>query len=185
VHQEGAGPAETFWAGLGAIRREAFAEVGGFDAELYPLPSIEDVELGARLFRRGARLVLDPALQGTHLKRWTLTAMVRTDLWARGVPWVELLLAERHSTTLNLGWRHRASAFASVAAAVSLLQRRSRTATVSLIVLVALNSSFYRLLLRRRGPLEATLGVGLHAVHHVTGAISVPVGVAHYLRREL
>ncbi|MGH7896935.1 MAG: acetone carboxylase subunit gamma, partial [Candidatus Binatia bacterium] len=32
VHQEGAGPATTFWAGLGAIRREAFERVGGFDA---------------------------------------------------------------------------------------------------------------------------------------------------------
>jgi glycosyltransferase involved in cell wall biosynthesis len=31
VHHEGAGLATTFWAGLGAIRRERFLELGGFD----------------------------------------------------------------------------------------------------------------------------------------------------------
>jgi cellulose synthase/poly-beta-1,6-N-acetylglucosamine synthase-like glycosyltransferase len=183
VHQEGAGPAETFWAGLGAIRSEAFATAGGFDAERYLVPSIEDVELGARLHAQGARIVLDPDLQGTHLKSWRLPGMVRTDFWARGVPWVELLLDEGHSATLNLGWRHRASAVASVAAALSLLRGRPRAAAGSLVVLVALNGPFYRLLLRRRGPLEAGLGVGLHTVHHVTGALSVPVGIARYLTR--
>jgi Glycosyl transferase family 2 len=183
VHQEGAGPAETFWAGLGAIRSDAFAAVGGFDAERYPLPSIEDVELGARLHGRGARVVLDPELLGTHLKKWTLPVMVRTDFWARGVPWVELLLDEGQSTALNLGWRHRASAVASVVAALSLLRGKPRLAAGSLAALVALNGPFYRLLLRRRGPLEASLGVGLHAVHHVTGALAVPVGIARYLSR--
>ena len=184
VHQEGAGPAETFWAGLGAIRSDAFAEVGGFDAERYPAPSIEDVELGARLHARGAGIVLDPDLQGTHLKGWTLLGMVHTDLWARGVPWVELLLDEGHSTALNLGWRHRASAIASLAAVLFVLRGRPRAAAGSLATLVALNGSFYQLLLRRRGTLEACLGVGLHAVHHLMGALSVPVGIARYLRRD-
>ena len=182
VHQEGAGAAETFWAGLGAIRREVFAEIGGFDAERYPTPSIEDVELGARLNARQARIVLDANLLGTHLKAWTLPGMIRTDLWARGVPWVELLLDEGHSTVLNLGWRHRASAITSVAAALALLRGRPRAAAGSLAVLVVLNLPFYRLLLRRRGPAEAGLGVGLHAAHHVTGVLSVPVGVFRYLR---
>lgn len=49
VHQQAAGPAATFWAGLGAVRREAFLSVGGFDPERYPTASIEDIELGTRL----------------------------------------------------------------------------------------------------------------------------------------
>ena len=61
--------------------------------------------------------MLDPAIQGTHLKAWTLRSMVRTDFARRGVPWVALLLRSGHlrstaATTLNLGWRHRASAAA-------------------------------------------------------------------------
>ena len=92
VHHRGAGPASTFWSGLGAIRRDAFLAAGGFDGERFPHPSIEDVDLGARLVADGARIVLDPAIQGTHLKAWTLRSMVRTDFARRGVPWVALLL---------------------------------------------------------------------------------------------
>jgi Glycosyl transferase family 2 len=95
VHHRGAGPASTFWSGLGAIRRDAFLAAGGFDGERFPHPSIEDVDLGARLVAGGARIVLDPAIQGTHLKAWTLRSMVRTDFARRGVPWVALLLRSR------------------------------------------------------------------------------------------
>jgi GT2 family glycosyltransferase len=183
VHQQGAGPATTFWAGLGAVRREAFEEVGGFDAERYPRPSVEDIDLGVRLATNGHRIELDPAIQGTHLKAWTLRTMLESDFRDRGVPWVELLL--RHGTgsaALNLGWRHRLSALASVAAAVSMVRGRPRGLVWSMAALVALNASFYALLVRRRGRREAAAGVGLHVVHHLAGAASVPVGVAKHLR---
>jgi GT2 family glycosyltransferase len=177
VHHEAAGPASTFWAGIGAVRRDAFDQVGGFDAERYAVPSIEDVELGMRLADAGARIELDPSIQGTHLKRWSLAAMARTDLLRRGVPWVALLIERREaSTTLNLGWRHRASALASLAGIGALLARRPGLAAAAVLTLVALNGSFYGLLLRTRGPLEAGAGVGLHLVHHALGAAAVPAG---------
>jgi hypothetical protein len=185
VHQQGAGGAATFWAGLGAIRRETFEAVGGFDADRYLGPSIEDIELGARLSARGARIVLDPAVQGTHLKSWSLGEMVRTDLVARGVPWIELLLAGDASTSaLNLGWRHRLSAVVSVAGAGALVLRRPKASAAALGVLVALNASFYALLARRRGAVQAASGVGLHAVHHLTGVASVPAGVVSFALRR-
>jgi GT2 family glycosyltransferase len=183
VHQQGAGMAATFWAGLGAVRAEAFTAAGGFDVERYPLPSVEDIDLGARLAANGARIVLDPRLQGTHLKEWTLESMVRNDFGRRGVPWVELLLRHgRGGSELNLGWRHRASAAASLAALLALLRGRPGVAAGSLALLVPLNADFYELLWRRRGAAEAATGIGLHAVHHVTGALSVPFGVLRYLR---
>src|SRR5581483_8555183 len=64
VHQSGAGPATTFWAGLGAVRRDAFEAVGGFDAERYLVPSVEDIDLGTRLVAAGRRIELDPSVQG-------------------------------------------------------------------------------------------------------------------------
>jgi hypothetical protein len=70
-----------------------------------------------------------------------------------------------------------------VAAALSVLGGRWRRAVVALGVLVALNHSFYALLARRRGRLEAVTGVGLHALHHVTGALSVPIALLEHLRR--
>jgi hypothetical protein len=183
VHQQGAGRATTFWAGLGAMRAEAFHAAGGFDAKRYRLPSVEDIELGTRIVRGGGRIVLDPALQGTHLKEWTLGSMVRTDFRQRGIPWAELLLGGgMDAGALNLGWHHRASAAVSLWAAVSIVRGRKTAAVGSLLALAALNAPLYDLIRRRRGAGQATLGVGLHAVHHVTGAAAAAVAVGRHLR---
>jgi hypothetical protein len=185
VHQRSAGSASTFWAGLGAVRREAFADVGGFDSGLFPDSSIEDVELGMRIAASGRQLTLDPNLQGTHLKRWSLGTMIRTDVGRRAVPWVMLLARTGAApTVLNLGWRHRFSAGASVALAASVISRRPQTAAAALGLLVALNTSFYGLLLKRRGPVQASVGVGLHVLHHLTAVCAVPIGLVVHLRER-
>jgi GT2 family glycosyltransferase len=184
VHSESAGDADTFWAGLGAVRREAFEAVGGFD-ERYEHPSVEDVELGLRLADRGFRLCLDPSVRGTHLKAWTLGEMVRTDVLRRGAPWVALLLERRRvPTSLNLGWRHRASAVASLVGALALLRGRPRALLGAAAVLVALNGRLYALVARRRGPAAGVAAVGLHALHHLCGVVAVPLGLATYLSRS-
>lgn len=183
VHQEAAGPASTFWAGIGAVRRDAFERVGGFDQERFERPSVEDIELGMRLAADGARIVLDPEVQGTHLKRWTLAQMVETDLFRRGIPWVELLLESRTApSTLNLGWRHRLSTLAVLLGCTGLVARRPRIVAGSFGALVLLNYSFYTLIARRRGSQEALAGIGLHSLHHLTAAASVPVAL---IRRGL
>jgi len=179
VHLGGAGPAETFWTGLGAVRRDAFLEVGGFDEARFPHPSVEDIELGGRLRQRGGTIVLDPAIQGTHLKRWTLRSMIHTDFARRGVPWVALQVRNRRlSGALNLGWRHRCSALAVLATLLALVLRSPVVALGSVGAFVALNHAFYRLLVRRRGPLDALLGVALHGVHHLVAVAAVPAGIA-------
>lgn len=183
VHTTSPGPATTFWAGLGAVRRDAFLASGGFDAQRYARPSIEDIELGMRLADSGARILLEPQIRGTHLKAWTLYRMLETDLLRRGIPWVRLL-AERGggSRALNLGWRHRLSTAAAISGAAALITRRFRAATVAGASFIGLNASFYALLVRRRGPIEGAAGVGLHALHHLTAAAAVPIGLlAHVL----
>jgi GT2 family glycosyltransferase len=186
VHQSSPGPAQTFWSGLGAVRRDTFLAAGGFDAARFPLPSVEDIDLGARLAAAGARIELDPAIQGTHLKAWTLRSMVVTDFARRGVPWVALQLRSggHGSAALNLGWRHRVSALASLAAVLGVASRRPGVSVAAVGVLLGLNQAFYRLLARRRGPGEAVLGVGLHALHHLTAITSVPFGIAAHLRER-
>lgn len=179
VHQTGAGPAETFWTGLGAVRRTSFLAAGGFDEDRYPHPSIEDIDLGHRLTARGARVLLDPAIQGTHLKAWTLRSMLWTDFARRGVPWVALQLRDRRlSTALNCGWRHRLSAascaFGTAFAAVGL----PVLALVAVATLLGLNHGFYALLARRLGPVQALAGVALHGAHHLVAVAAIPVGVA-------
>ena len=185
VHQRGAGPADTFWAGLGAVGREPFAHAGGFDAERYPAPSIEDIELGMRLSAAGGRIRLDPAIQGTHLKSWSLSTMIRTDYASRGLPWSRLLLSSGSpSSSLNLGWRHRASALASAAVAAGLVLRRPRLLVAALASLLVLNGPFYALLWRRRGPPQAAAGVGLHVLHHLTGLAAAASAVLEAARDQ-
>ena len=180
VHQRSPGEARTFWTGLGAVRRTAFAAVGGFDPGLRYL---EDVDFGMRLSADGYRVVLDPAIQGKHLKRWSLWEMVRTDFVGRGIPWVELLLRHRHSTgVLNLDWRHRLSALASLLGVLALVRRRPGLLAACAAALVVVNRDFYRVLLDRRGLGATATGVVLHAVHHLVGIAAVPFGVIRYLR---
>lgn len=182
VHAGAAGEAETFWAGLGAVRRDAFEASGGFDAAAFPQPSVEDIELGMRLRRHGSRILLDPRIRGRHLKRWTVPSMVRTDFGRRGVPWVRLLLREgSDSTALNLDWRRRLSAAASAALLAALLSRRPRTAAAALLASLALDSDLYALLARRGGPPLLLAGIGLHQLHQLTAAASVPAALVLHL----
>lgn len=181
VHHAGAGAASTFWAGLGAIRRADFDAHSGFT--VHP---IEDIEMGMRIARGGARIVLDPTIQGTHLKNWSLYDMLRTDLLVRGIPWVRLLLENRGSPALsglNLGWSHRLSALACVGFVLSLLLLNLYIALFSVAVLVTMNRSFYAFLVRREGVLRAVVSIALHALHLLVAVAAVPLGIFQHVRR--
>ncbi|MEX2449191.1 MAG: glycosyltransferase [Solirubrobacterales bacterium] len=179
VHVTSPGEADTFWAGLGAVRRDEFEALGGFDAERFRQPSVEDIELGMRLRERGARIVLDPAIRGRHLKSWTAWTMVRTDFARRGVPWARLLLAGgRGRGALNLGWRHRASAGAAVLLVFATLARRPRTALAAASGVAAINRGFYLLLLRRGGLPLLGAGIALHLVHQLVAVAALPAALA-------
>jgi glycosyltransferase involved in cell wall biosynthesis len=183
------GPVSTFWTGLGAIRRDAFESASGFDDDLrWPRQSrdqrdfMADVSLGIRLAEAGHRLVLDPGIQGTHAKRWTLSQMVYTDFLLRGVPWVRLLLRRKHAPSyLNLGWRHRISALVSLLSIGALFRRRAARFAAMLTALVVLNRAFYMLLLRRRGPAQAVAGIFVHIIHHLASLASLFAGIAIHL----
>jgi glycosyltransferase involved in cell wall biosynthesis len=109
VHQNASSEASTFWSGCGAIRREVFLDMSGFDAS-YKRPAIEDIELGYRLRRAKRRIVLDRDLRVKHLKKWTFWGLLKTDVLDRGIPWTELILRDqRMPNDLNLEISQRVS----------------------------------------------------------------------------
>jgi glycosyltransferase involved in cell wall biosynthesis len=109
VHHNSRHEACTFWSGCGAIRKAIFLEHSGFD-ESYDRPAIEDIELGYRLTRAHQKLLLDPEIAVKHLKRWSFTNLVKTDICDRGIPWTELILRDRLlPNDLNLQLSQRVS----------------------------------------------------------------------------
>ncbi len=157
VHQTGGEEAFTFWAGCGAIRREVFESMGGFDAS-YAEPSIEDIELGYRLKAAGHRIRLRKDLQVKHLKRWTAVSLVKTDFFRRALPWSELILRQKNlANDLNINSASRLSVVCvylltlSLAAAPWFHQTLMLAAACTLALLV-INQHFYRFFLRKRGP---------------------------------
>ena len=101
VHQTAREDASTFWSGCGAIRRDVFLSLGGFDPA-YDEPAIEDIELGYRLRVAGHRIRLCKTLQVKHLKRWTLMSLLRADVSKRALPWSALILKRGFIDDLNV-----------------------------------------------------------------------------------
>lgn len=113
VHQASSPDAVTFWAGCGAIRKEAFEEAGGFNSLRFPTASIEDVELGIRMKQRGCKIRLVKRLQGKHLKKWTMGSMIRTDIFRRAIPWTQLIFQTKAIPEISTSRQHPEPALCS------------------------------------------------------------------------
>jgi len=194
THTSHPGAATTFWAGCGAVRRQPFLALGGFDARAYTRPAIEDIEFGLRLSDAGGRIELDPAIQGTHHKRWSFGQMVRTDINQRAIPWSRLLWQRRElPATLNLSPASRFSGIASLLLFIALAAALAIPALGGwalalaggcLGLLLLLNRAFYALLLRRCGPLEALVGVGLHAFYLAYSSLTLGLVTGDQILRQ-
>jgi GT2 family glycosyltransferase len=171
-HREAEGPAATFWAGCGAIRKADFVAAGGFDAARYPHPSIEDIELGMRLVESGRAIWLAPDVQATHLKVWRLPNLLHTEIFRRALPWSRLLHARSgRGATLNVRPAERLRALLAIAlfASIPLAAFGIAPAWAPLALLaaaLAANVDLFRLFRRRRGMLFALGGLLFHQVYY-------------------
>ncbi|NIQ00769.1 MAG: glycosyltransferase, partial [Nitrospinaceae bacterium] len=159
-----------FWTGCGAVRREAFSRVGGFDPALL---SLEDIELGHRLRQAGGRVSLLPDLQCTHLKEWRFIDLIYTEIFCGALPWSRLMLSKTgmvNDLRVSFGERFRALLaglwLGDVPAVVLGIVPGE-----SLIVLSALvgfmNRNFWRYLSRRKGPGFALAALLYHQVYYL------------------
>ena len=175
-HFREAGEADTFWAGCGAVRKDAFLATGSFDAARYRHPSIEDIEFGFRLRQRGLRIVLAPGLQGTHLKIWRLGNLLHTDIFRRALPWSRLIHARSGlPDALNVGIGERFNAVVAAGLVLSLVLAGARLVPASMplavLVLVGVaNRRMFDLFRRARGPLFAVGGVAFHQIYYLYGS---------------
>ena len=189
VHQRSKREAQTFWAGLGAVRAEAFAAVDGFD-ERFRFPCVEDIDLGYRMRSAGFDIVLDARIRGQHLKRWTFWSSVRSDVFDRGIPWTQLL--ERYGTMpddLNLTVRYRACVIVAYLMVLTLLgaaiQPWLLVATAALLAtLWWLDAPFYKFFVGQRGWLFTLRWFPFHVLHHLCNGLSFAAGTLLYRIRR-
>jgi glycosyltransferase involved in cell wall biosynthesis len=178
VHQNGNSEASTFWAGCGAIRRSVFEAVDGFNERRFQRPSIEDIELGYRLRQSGYRILLDKSLQGTHLKRWTLWSVIRTDIQCRAIPWARLMLeTDRTPNDLNIKTAQRVSGVLVVLSCLFLALAPLKLealglAGLTMIGVVILNRELYGFFLKRRGLWFAGACIPLHFLYFFYSTLS-------------
>jgi glycosyltransferase involved in cell wall biosynthesis len=178
VHQHASTEATTFWAGCGAIYRDIFLAVGGFDQNRYREPAIEDIELGYRLKRKGYHILLNKALQVKHLKLWKLGSLLRVDIFARAIPWSKLILERRQMINdLNLQISQRISS-GLVGLSLAILPfsffkpQLFYFITVSLAIIFALNHELYRFFLNRKGWKFLILAFPLHLFYYLYSGVA-------------
>ena len=183
VHQQGKIDASTFWSGCGAIRREIFLAMGGFNEHLYERPSIEDIELGYRLQAAGHRVQLEKLLQVKHMKQWTPRQMLITDVRDRALPWTRLILQGGGvPNDLNLNISQRLSTVAAFAGLVglgfALFSRWSWLLVfLAMLLLVWLNGSFYQFLWHKRGLSFTLLALPWHWLYFIYSGATFLAGV--------
>ena len=183
VHQRGARDATTFWSGIGLIERAVFLEVGGYDAERYAHPSIEDIDLGVRLVQRGHRIRLVPEALGTHCKDWSLWRVWHTDVVRRAWPWSRLIASgQTRGVDLNVAADERITA--AIALSIPLLLVASwfeplALAAASLAVFAYLyrNRAFFGFLATRLSLSGLVAGVAMHWCYHIYASVTFVVAL--------
>lgn len=185
THQQASEEASTFWGACGAIRRDIFLKMGGFD-ESYRLPSVEDIELGYRLKGSGYQIKLCQDIQVKHLKRWGIISLIKTDFFCRALPWTKLILEHnRFINDLNLNWTNRASVILVYALLLSfcLLWWWTNVAFLSagiIFVLLTINYSVYRFFWEKRGWLFAVKVIPWHWLYYFYSGLAFVIGMLRY-----
>jgi glycosyltransferase involved in cell wall biosynthesis len=185
THQNSQANASHFWSGIGAIRLSVFNELGGFDQGKYSR-AIEDVELGYRLRKNGYTILLDRAIQGKHLKRWSIWSMVYTDLFIRAIPWTLLLLEQKNMPSdFSLGFKQRASVATAWLIPLFLLMSIFipglwLLASICIFGFIWLNLPLFKLIHSKYGWLKGLASICLHWLHHFTSGLGFIFGTFKY-----
>jgi len=167
THQSSRSQSGSFWAGCGAIRSAIFKKLNGFD-ETYNRPTIEDIELGSRLADAGYRVRLCQDILVTHLKKWSLGSLLRTDILQRAIPWSLLIIRKKRiPDDLNVTVKNRWSALTAwmliLASILSVwMKGPGVVALAAFIASIALNVPLYKYFIRHGGLLFTPIGYLLH-----------------------
>lgn len=186
IHQSAREEASTFWGACGAIRRNTFISLGGFN-EHYRRPSIEDIELGYRLKQAGFRIRLCKRLQVKHLKQWNVMSLLKTDFCDRALPWAELILRDRiFVNDLNLRLSSRFSVLSTYLLLGTLIGSAWRpelfaVAAVLSASLLIMNRALYGFFLSKRGLGFTIKAIPWHWFYYFYSGLAFAIGLTQFL----
>lgn len=150
---------------IGAIRRDVFMELGGFD-QSYPGASVEDYEFSHRLHDKGYRIRYDRTLEVKH--HFTDTILKQFGLsFDRSKEWARLFARKRKFDNFGTTLPEGLGRFAGFAFLVSLpaafISAYFMILSGALLVLyIALNRRFFALALREEGAYFTARAVPAH-----------------------
>jgi glycosyltransferase involved in cell wall biosynthesis len=193
THQTANEQAHTFWCGCGAVRREAFFDVSGFD-ESFIAASVEDIDLGYRLHGKGHVILLNKKLQVTHGKQYTLGSLIRSDFFSRAIPWTKLMVSRNiFVPDLNLKWHNILSGimlFAAppliYAAGTSFGWKRIWWSPLILVIAyIILNRKIFGFVIRQKGFLFSIPFFLMFTATYVYSSIGFAIGLLAYFKDRL
>jgi len=185
VHQTSSKSASTFWGACGAIRRELFLKMGGFDKK-YRYPSVEDIELGYRLKKEGYKIRLLKNIQVKHLKRWGVLSLLKADIFYRALPWTHLILNEgRFIDDLNLKLSSRVSVVAVFLLMLTLMgsvfvPKLLGLSVVLMVFILILNRDLYKFFQDKRGLGFAVKTIPWHWLYFFYSGLAFSIGFAKF-----
>lgn len=189
--QENTRQAQTFWTGCGFIRRHVFLKLGGFDHWRYEKPAIEDIEFGYRLLDAGHHTVLARDVLCKHRKRWTIPTMLRTDFFQRGLPWSLLMLrSTRQTNDLNVDKIQKIAAISAAAVWLGILLiaflpfAGIALALSSIIFMISLNQSFFKLMTKQGGIKLAITSACLMNLYYLVCLSSYAAAIAIWIAHD-
>jgi GT2 family glycosyltransferase len=189
-HQISCEDASTFWGACGAIKRDIFEKMGGFE-ESYRYPSIEDIELGYRLKAQGYRIRLCKDIYVKHLKHWTFASLLKADFFYRALPWTELIHRQQNFVNdLNLQWSSRWSVVFVYTLLFLLLAslwyfHLLLGVAVLALCLILLNLPVYQFFQQKRGLGFAVQTVPWHWLYYLYSGLAFALGTGRYWLKRL
>jgi glycosyltransferase involved in cell wall biosynthesis len=184
VHQNANPDSASFWAGCGAVRRQAFLKTRGFPEE-YPCPSIEDVDFGSRLIEAGEKIILLKDIQVTHLKKWSFWNLLRTDIFNRAIPWTRLACTRGLAKDLNFKTSDRISGILACVLALSLILMWEWRILIPVTLfsagmLLYLNRKLYRFFLEKKGFLFSLGALAMHWFYLFYSSVVFGIFIIYY-----
>lgn len=151
------GPITWFWTACGAIRREIFNRLGGF-REIYTGASAEDMDLGYRLSDEGLTIVLNKALEVTHVHRHTFGSIRRNNM-KKAAAWGELYFRKKAAGRYKHGFTSQRNFVTLILVALIGVTLPLVAASAWFLLILALelglvafsNREFYDLMYRQQG----------------------------------